>query len=335
MKIIIPIAGEGSRMYPHTHSTQKGLMQIAGRPILDYVIDDIEKINPSDLYFVVGHKKDDVKKHIETNYPTLNCHFVHQKIRDGDGGAVKLALEQFNKDDEIYIVFGADTLIDFNLKKSLDKYKSSDAIIFGMQVNNPSSYGVLNYDKNMNITAVEEKPENPKSDVAIIGAYYFKSAFVVREYLREFYKNNITSKGEYRIIQVIDKYTQKDDLTIKLSKVDKWFDCGQVSVMLNANKYFLEKKSKQKIPFLKEHNVIIPPVFISKSAKLKGCKIGPYVSIGPETNLEDVNIQNSIIDTKVELKNKILKDSLCSQYSRAIGKKEKLNLGANSNLESL
>lgn len=331
MKVIVPVAGLGSRLKPHTFTTPKPLMQVAGRSIIDYVIEDVKKLNPSEIIFVVGYKRGQIKDFIRENYPNLNCTFVEQKIRDGDGSAVRLALDKITKDEDIYIVFGADTLIDFDLKKEIDENKNSDALVFGMIVDEPRHYGIMNIRGDSQIYEVEEKPQIPKSNLAIIGAYYFKSAIKVKNYLNYFYDEKITIKNEYKIVQVIKKYIEDDKLLIKAISVKKWFDCGRPEILLDANKYFLEKFSTGKTVVIGT-SIIIPPSYVHKNVTLENCVIGPYASIGEGCNLKDVAIKRSILNPGTTIKNMILSDSLIGKDVILKDKAKKINIGDKSEI---
>lgn len=329
MKVIIPIAGTGSRLKPHTFTTPKSQMEVAGKPIIDYVMDDVKKLNPDEIIFIVGYKRKTVKDYILENYPNLNCKFVYQKVRDGDGSAIRLGLADIEKDDDLYVIFGADTLIDFDIKKAISKYKDQDATVFAMRVPNPSSYGVVNHNEDMTITGVEEKPEVPKSDLAIIGAYYFKSAFKVKKYLEHFYENDIREVGEFKLIQVIREYLENSNLNLKVYEVKQWFDCGRVEVLLKANQYFLGKSSKGKI-VTKNNSIIIAPCFIHKNAQIKNSIIGPNVSLGDNSNIENSIIKNSIINSDSKLNNVNLENSIIGKEAILEDKAKKLNLGDKS-----
>lgn len=330
MKVIIPVAGLGSRLKPHTHTVPKPLLDVAGRPILDYIIEDALKLDPEEIVFVVGHMKETIKKFILTHYPNINCSFVYQKVRDGDGSAIRLALEKFEEDDDLFILFG-DTLVDFDIKITLDNYNKSNAIIFGMEVEDPQHYGIINVRANMEIYQVEEKPENPKSNLAIIGAYYFKSLLYVKNILNDLYKNKKTVKGEYKLVQVIEHYAEVKDLSIKATSVKKWFDCGRIEVLLEANKYFLQKKSVGTI-VMRGTSIILPPSFVSNNAIIENSVIGPYASIGEGAIIKDSTIRNSILCPKVKVENLILTDSLLGKEVVVHGRPSKINIGERSEI---
>ena len=328
----MPIAGTGSRLKPHTFTTPKPLMDVAGMPILERVIKDSLKLNPDEIIFVVGYKRNSIKEYIKKFHPNLKCSFVEQKKRDGDGSAVRIALEKIEEEDDLYIIFAADTLIDFDMKKALKKIGNSDGLVFGMEVEKPQNYGIMNLRSNDEIYEVEEKPDKPKSNLAIIGAYYFKSLQTVKKMLNDFYKNGETVKNEYKIVQVIDKYIKTKNLSIKASKVNKWFDCGRVEVLLDANKYFLEKHSNGKIAY-QNNCIIIPPSYVSKDAQIQNSIIGPYVSIGAGAVVIDSIIKNSIINFEAKIDHMNIRNSLIGKHSSISSKAQKINIGDKSEIE--
>jgi len=334
MRVIIPVAGLGSRLKPHTFTTPKPLMDVAGRPILEYIVKEVEKLNPTEIIFIVGHKRKSIEKYIERFHAHLNVSFVEQKVKDGDGSAIRLGLENLdiskNNDEELMIIFG-DTLIDFDIKGSIEENTGVDSLIFGMEVKEPKHYGIMNIDEGFNILEVEEKPENPKSNLAIIGAYYFKSSLMVKKSLDNFYKKKETITGEYKIVQVIEEYIENEDLTLKASKVKEWFDCGRPQVLLEANKYFLEKMSDGEI-ILKGSCLIIPPSFVSRSAVVKNSVIGPYASVGKDAVISDSIIKDSVVNIGANIENQNLEKSLIGKEVSLKGRTLKINIGDKSEI---
>ena len=331
MKIIVPMAGVGSRLKPHTHTVPKPLIEVAGKPILEYVIEDILKLNPDEIVFVVGYKRESIKDYIKKFHPDLNCKFVIQKTRDGDGSAIRLGLEEIDEDDETFVIFGADTLVDFDIKKAISLNKDSDAVIFGMEVDEPQHYGVMDITENNEVYAVEEKVEKPKSNLAIIGAYYFKSSLILKKLLNEFHDKGETIKGEYKLVQAIESYIKMKDTSIKSYSVKKWFDCGRVEVLLEANRYFLEKHSKGTTS-IRGSSIIMPPSYVSSTAVIENSVIGPYASIGDETIIKDTIIKNSIVNYKSKISHLILHNSLIGKEVILHGKPSKINIGEKSEI---
>lgn len=332
MKVVIPVAGIGSRLNPHTYSTPKPLMEVAGKTIIARVLEDVKKLNPEEIIFVVNYKKELIEDYIKENFPSLKCSFVEQTTRDGDGSAVRCALKKFDFDDEVFVIFGADTLLDFDIKKSIVRNRLCDVLVFTCEVEDPKHYGVVVCDKNNRITEIEEKPQNPRSNQAIVGAYFFKSSDVLKKNLEYFYNNKISVKGEYKLMQAISKYIQAPDSMVKACKVDKWFDCGRPEILLNSNKYYLSQTSKLSKPVAQGNALLIPPCYIHKNAKLENCVVGPYVSVGDGAVLENVCIQNSIVGSKSQISNIILKNSLIGKEVILRHRLKQINIGDKSQI---
>lgn len=330
MRVVIPVAGMGTRLRPHTFTLPKPLIEVAGNPIIDYIIDDCLKLKPEEIIFVLGYRGPDIKEHVERKYPELNSKFVYQEERDGNGSAIRIGLEHVKEEDELFIVFG-DTLVDFDYKEIIEKSKFAEALVLGMEVVNPSHYGVMNIRDNMDIYEVEEKPQEPKSNLAVIGAYYFKSLQDVKKSLKDFYRKKETVNGEYNIIQVIERYINMLHTGVKAVKVKNWFDCGRYEVILDANQYFLEKRSVGGIT-RRGDSLIIAPSFVSKNAVIKNSIIGPYAAIGDGVEVNDSFIKNSIVSSGAKIESAHLRDSLISRHVKIIGKSDTVNVGERSEI---
>lgn len=335
MKVIIPVAGGGTRLKPHTLSTPKQMLRIAGVEMLDYVINSTMKLNPDEVIFIVGHHKEQIMNHIKENFSNIPYSFVEQKVRNGDGSAVLLGLESIVEevDDELFVLFG-DTLIDFDIVEMVKLARGKVGSVACQRVENPTQYGVVELDVNNKVVGIEEKPEKPKSDLAIIGAYYFHSFKHVKGMLQTHQEHKTTVKGEYRIAQVISELALSKDDELEVYEVNKWFDCGRVSVLLEANSYFLEKMSKNdKSVKHAQDSIIIPPCYISKSAKISKSIIGPYVSVEEGCVVESSVISNSIISKRTHIENLHLHHSLISHDARIIGAPKKVNIGEKCEVE--
>lgn len=335
MKVVIPVAGGGSRLKPHTLSTPKQLLKVAGVPMLDYVIKSCMKLNPDEVVFVVGHHKDQIMDHIKKEFSDIPYSFVEQKVRNGDGAAILLGLESlFGKDDdELFVLFG-DTLIDFNIIEMVEQSRKKSGSVACQKVENPTQYGVVELNSKNEIIGLEEKPQEPKSDLAIIGAYYFNSFKMVYEMLQDHMDKQITLKGEYRIAQVILDLAKDKKKNLDVFVVDKWFDCGRPSVLLEANNYFLDLFSKANDSALKfENSIVIPPCYISKNAKIKNSIIGPYASIEDGCEIENSHISHSIIASRTKVEYMHLTESLLSHDALIKGKSRKVNVGEKCEIE--
>lgn len=222
-------------------------------------------------------------------------------------------------------------MVDLDYKKIIKESKDLDSLVLTMRVEFPKHYGVAETDKNNYIKSIEEKPENPKSNRAVIGAYYFKSLQKVKKILDDLYDKKETIKGEYKIAQVNEIFVRAGDLKIKAFDVDKWFDCGRPEVLLDANKYFLELLSERKSKF-RGDSLIVPPSYIAKDAVIENSIVGPNVSIGSGAYIRDSCIKNSIIGPGARIENLVLKDSLVGKEASMKGKATRINMSEKSEL---
>lgn len=325
MKIVIPVAGVGSRLRPHTHSRPKPLLEVAGQPILDFIVNESLQLRPSEVIFVVGHKKEMIQDHIKEQFPDLPVSFVEQVQRDGDGSALRLALDSIEDDEELFVIFG-DTMVDFTYRELLNKKGDADALVLGMRVSDPGHYGIVETNEQGEILNVEEKPENPRSNLAIIGAYYFRSLLQVKSILERLYDQKKTIKGEYKIAQVIETCIKMKEVRISAVEVKNWFDCGRPEVLLAANRYFLSKFCQGKT-VMRGDSIIISPSYVSTSATLERSVIGPYASIGADVVVRNSQVSNSIISKGSHIDAVLLDESLLSREVRLSGRLRKVNAG--------
>ncbi len=328
MKIIIPAAGKGTRLKPHTLSTPKPLLEVAGKPILQYILEETQKLKPEETYIIIKHKKKEVEKFLEEKkYEKVKL--VLQENKKGDAIAIKNALEKIKEDTEVLIFFG-DTLIDFDIKKVLKTKNNVDSLVFVKKVEEPQHYGVIEVEYKY-VIGIEEKPENPKSNLALIGAYYFKSSKYLHKKIEEIIEKKMTFKDEYKLATVLELMI-KENKKIKPLIVKEWYDCGRPKVLLEANKYFLRKKSKTKKAVIQNTAIIMPPVTIGKNTKIKNSIIGKNVSISKNVIIENSIIENSIILEGVKIKNVVLKDSIIGKNSMIESTIKKMNVGESSEL---
>ncbi len=331
MIVIIPSAGKGTRLKPHTLSTPKPLLEVAGKPIIKYIIEEVQKLKPKKILVVVKHKKEEFEKFLEKN-KEKNIILIEQEEKKGDAIAIKSALKKLDekeKKEELLIFFG-DTLIDFNIKEILTKKNDTDSLVFVKKVEEPQHYGVIEL-KEKKIVGIEEKPEKPKSNLALIGAYYFKNSKKLEKNINYLIKNNITYKGEYKLADVLKKMIEEKQ-KIKPLIVKEWYDCGRPETLLEANKYFLRKKSKNKKTVISKNSLIIPPVSIGKNTKIKKSIIGKNVSISKNVIIENSIIEDSIISEGAIIKNIVLKNSIIGKNSIVESSIKKMNLGEKNDL---
>jgi glucose-1-phosphate thymidylyltransferase len=314
MKLIIPMAGMGKRMRPHTLTTPKPLIPVAGKSIVNWLIEDIAAVcgeTIDEIGFVVGRFGVETETELIRIAESVGAKgkIFYQDKAEGTGHAILCARECLK--GEVIVAF-ADTL--FRTEFNLDKTK--DGVIWVHQVNNPSSFGVVKYNENNIITDFIEKPKEFVSDLAIIGIYYFKSGETLESELQYLIDNDIKDKGEYQLTNAMENMKNKG-MQFVPGKVDEWLDCGNYAATVYTNQRVLVNKSAQmKIDMNQFDNSvsIIEPCFIGENVQLINCQIGPFVSIGNNTSMENCVISNTIIQDNSSLKNFKCENSMIGNH---------------------
>jgi glucose-1-phosphate thymidylyltransferase len=314
MKLIIPMAGMGKRMRPHTLTTPKPLVPVAGKSIVNWLIEDIAAVcgeTIDEIGFVIGRFGEETEAELIRIAESVGAKgkIFYQDNAEGTGHAILCARECLK--GEVIVAF-ADTL--FRTEFNLDKTK--DGVIWVHQVDNPSSFGVVKYNENNIITDFIEKPKEFVSDLAIIGIYYFKSGETLENELQYLIDNDIKEKGEYQLTNAMENMKNKG-MQFVPGKVDEWLDCGNYAATVYTNQRVLVNKSAQlKIDMNQFDNSvsIIEPCFIGENVKLINCQIGPFVSIGNNTSLENCVISNTIIQDNSNLKNFKCENSMIGNH---------------------
>ena len=293
MKIIVPMAGRGSRLRPHTLITPKPLVCVAGKPIVQHLVEEIVSVcneKVEEIAFIIGDFGKEVEESLCNIARKLGAKpkIYYQKEPLGTAHAILCAKNSLKGN---CVIAFADTL--FKAKFQLDK--SKDGIIWVSKINDPSSFGVVKLDTNNNISAFVEKPEKFVSDLAIIGIYYFNDGEYLQKELQYLIDNNIKEKGEYQLTNALENMQRKGK-TFSPARVQEWLDCGNKTATIHTNQRVLVNKGSYISKKAKlENSKIIEPCYVSDSAKIKNSVIGPYVSVGPNTVIENSKIKNTIL----------------------------------------
>ena len=326
MKIIVPMAGRGSRLRPHTLTVPKPLVPIAGKPIVERLVEDITRVcgqTVDEIAFVIGDFGKEVESELVNIAEGLGAKgsIYHQHEALGTAHAILCAKESLS--GPVVVAF-ADTLFRADFK--LDS--SKDSIIWVQQVKDPSAYGVVKIDDNSVITHFIEKPTKFVSDLAIIGIYFFKDGSNLRNELQFLIDNNITDKGEYQITDALENMKLKG-LKFYPGKVDEWLDCGNPKAAIHANKRVLGfSENKHERSGLKLDNAtIIEPCYIGANVQLSNCTVGPYVSLGDGSVVSDSLLKNSIVQNNTTLKNADLEDSMIGNNVTYKGGSKQVSIG--------
>lgn len=304
MKVIIPLAGRGTRMRPHTHTKAKPLLPVAGKPVLDHVIDALKELPITEYIFITGHLKDQIEEHIKKRY-SFKATFIEQKNKDGTAGAIKLAQPYVN--EPVLIVF-VDTIFDADLNITKDSLDSG--IIWAQEVEDYSRFGVIVHDDNGYMQKMVEKPSEPISKLANIGLYYVRDYKLMFEGIKHVYEKDITVKGEYFLTDAF-QYMIDNGAKLKVTKVDGWYDCGKPETTLESNAILLKRRHASNSPT--EGCKVTQPVYIGKNCTLKDCTIGPNVSIADNCTVSSATLSNCIVDEGSHVENIELSESILGE----------------------
>ena len=335
MKIIVPMAGRGSRLRPHTLTVPKPLIPIAGKPIVQRLVEDIVSVcgdkKVDEIAFIIGDFGDQVEvdlKNVAENLGAKGSIYYQDKPL-GTAHAIHCAADSM--DDEIVVAF-ADTL--FRADFTLDT--EADSVIWVKQVEDPSSFGVVQFAEDGTIDNFVEKPKEFVSDLAIIGIYYFKDGLGLRNELKYLLDNNIMNKGEYQLTDALSSLL-KQGKVFKPGTVNDWMDCGNKAITVETNSKmlgYLEGKAELRGENITlENSTIIEPCYIGSNVVLKNATVGPNVSLGDDCVVKDATIGGSLIQTNSTITNINLKDSMIGNHAHVDGRWTSLSLGDYSRMD--
>ncbi|MBO3115187.1 nucleotidyltransferase [Winogradskyella sp. DF17] len=338
MKIIVPMAGRGSRLRPHSLTVPKPLIPVAGQPIVHRLVKDIAKVLKQpieEIAFVLGDPAffgDDVVESLTELAEDLGAKasIYRQDQPLGTGHAIMSAKPSLSGPA---VIAYADTLI----RAEFDLDPNADSVIWTKKVQNPEAYGVVKLNDNQEIVELVEKPESFVSDQAVIGIYYFKDVAVLKDKLQQVLDENVMNGGEYQINDGI-KRMMADGRIFKTGTVDEWMDCGNKAVTLETNAKMLGFLSQDNEDLVDqsvslENSKIIEPCYIGKGTVLRNSTVGPFVSIGKDCVIENATVKNSLIQNQTSIKNANLDEAMIGNFVKYDGNFTKISIGDYSALE--
>ena len=304
MKVIIPLAGKGTRLRPHTHLVPKPMLKIAGKPVMAYILEDLERLGGVDeVVYITGHLKEKVEAYTRKEFSTLPAVFVEQTVQDGTAGAVKLA--QPYVDQDVLIIF-VDTIFETDL--SVIKTTDADGIIWVKEVEDYQRFGVVVTDADGNMTQIIEKPSTPISKRANIGLYYIKNWKLLYEGI-DYVLTQPKHKGEFYLTDAF-QYMIDKGAKIKVIDVEGWYDAGKLDTLLETNRTVLEKGAARRPAHVEMGVTIHDPVYIEENVTLSQSVIGPNVSIGAGSTIAHSTLTDTIIGKQCTVKSSTLHHSL-------------------------
>ena len=326
MKVIIPLAGKGTRLRPHTHVTPKPMLRVAGKPVMQYVLDDVKKLpDVEQIIYITGHLKDKVEK-FARQCTDIDSVFVEQKVQDGTAGAVALAREYV--DQPVLIIF-VDTIFDADL--SVIDSMDVDGIIWTKEVDDYQRFGVVVTDEAGFMTKIVEKPTTPISRRANIGLYYIRNWKLLYEGIEAVLKQP-SNKGEWYLT---DAFQYMIDHGAKIRPIDVagWYDAGKIDTLLETNRAMLDRGRSQ-LPESVDNSTIVEPVYIEKGVTIRNSIIGPNVSIGEGSRIEGSTLSHTIVETNAEIRGSTLTKSLVGHHTIVVGVAGEVTIGDHSEVHS-
>ena len=302
MKVIVPLAGKGTRLLPLTKRVPKPLIKVAGRPVMDYVMDTLKGFDVEELIVITGHLKDVVERYIVEHYP-VKARFVAQQTLDGTAGAINLARPYV--DGPVLIVF-VDTLFDADM--SLVRTSDADGIIWAKEVEDYQRFGVLVTDRGGLMTRIVEKPATPISRLANIGLYYMRDWRTLFEGIAEVMRRPPGIGGEFYLTDAFQFMVDRGR-KLQVAEVTGWYDCGKVETVLETNHHLLEH-GRARAPRPVPGVIIRPPVHIEEGVTLREATIGPNVTIESGSEVRESTIADSILGRNVRVTRATVQGSL-------------------------
>lgn len=321
MDIILPVAGFGSRLRPHTWSKPKPLVTVAGKAMLAHVLDRVMGLEPGKVVFITGYLGDQIETWARENYPDTELVFVEQPEMLGQSDALYRTREHVQGDA---LMLFPDAL--FEADFSGLAAKDVEGVAYTYYVEDPSAYGVAMLNDEGNITIIIEKPQEPVSHEAVIGIYYFKEWQKLMTAIEQQFERKIQLKGEYFIADAIQIMID-EGARFEIEQISVWEDCGNVEALLDTNRYLLGAEPPS--PAQRTGSLIVPPSFVHRDAVLEDAVIGPYASIGAGTLVRNSVIRDSIVEENSEVVDAILQRSVVGSKVTIQGSARSISVGDN------
>jgi glucose-1-phosphate thymidylyltransferase len=329
VKAIIPVAGAGTKLRPHTYTQPKALIPIAGNTILSFIVDQLSDAGITEFIFIVGYLGDKIQDYVKRTFPHLTTHFVYQNERQGTGHAIRLTHDIVGN-DQLMVVLG-DTIAEFDVKEVVN---SPENMLGIKKVDDPRGFGVAELSEDDMVERVVEKPSIPKSNLALVGLYKIVDTSTLFSCLSQIFSEERKTLGDYHLTDALQCMIEKGS-RFKAFRVKNWYDCGKKETLLESNATLLKKTGGNVDPSTHqfENTIIIPPVSIGTGCTIKNSIIGPHVAIGTNTVVSYSIVRDSIIGSYTSLHEVVLDNSLIGSDASVKGLSRSLNIGDNTEID--
>jgi glucose-1-phosphate thymidylyltransferase len=325
VKVVLPIAGKGTRLRPHTHVTPKPLLKVGDKPVMSYILDDLQELGVDEAVFITGYLKEKVEQYVRDEYPDLTAHFVEQPVQNGTAGAVALARPWI--DEELLIIF-ADMLFEADLSLVKRLPPEVDGVIWAQEVEDYQRVGVIVTDEDGYMRRIVEKPKEPISKLANVGLYYIRNWRLLFEGIDHVLNSPPGPSGEYYLT---DAYQYMIDHGAKLlvAEVEGWYDAGKPETLLETNRHVLST-SRGRTPAARDDVTVHEPVHVGEGATLEACEIGPNVTVAPGAVVRGSTLRDTIVGEGATVERSRLHDSLIGAEAVVRGVTGQVDVGDHS-----
>lgn len=323
MRAIIPVAGIGTRLRPHTHTLPKVLLNVAGKPILGHILDKITREGVTEATIVVGHMSEKIREYVSTAFPGFTVDYVEQEEQLGLGHAIYVARETMGA-GPVLIILG-DTIFDVDLTPVMRGTVTSIGV---KSVDDPRRFGVAET-ADGKILRLVEKPEHPTSNLALVGLYWIANTPLLLSTLESMVRKDVRTKGEYQLTDALQLMIDAGE-TMTTFPVEGWYDCGKPETLLSTNRVLLERGSTFR-PI--DGVIILEPVYLSPTARVANSIIGPNTTVGDQAVVTDSIVRNSILGEQSQVSSALLDSSIVGNGSVLQGGYNRFNVGDSSQVE--
>ncbi len=324
MKVIIPAGGYGTRMRPHTHTRPKPLVPVAGRPSLAFILDQLKPLPVDEVIVITGKMGEQMEEYVARHYD-YKARFIEQKVMRGQADAIALTEEYLEGD--LLIIF-VDTLVETDLTV-INRLGDTDGIAFVAEVPDPARFGIAVLGADGYVKKLVEKPQQPDSNLAVVGLYYFKDCRWLLRAIHTLMESGRSLKGEYYLVDAIQVMLD-EGAKLHTQTVSVWEDTGTPDAVLHANRYLLRGMDKHTEPYMQGTSLILPPSYVAQEAKVENSVVGPYASISEGAVIHDSIVKNSIISANARITSAMLFGAIVGERAQVEGSYQTVNLGDDS-----
>jgi glucose-1-phosphate thymidylyltransferase len=328
VKVIIPLAGKGTRLRPHTHTTPKPLLRVGGKPVMSYILDDLRELGVTEAVFITGYLKEKIEEYVAKEYADFTVHYVQQPVQNGTAGAVQLAAPYV--DTDVLIIF-VDTLFDADLSLVKRLPPEYAGVIWAKEVEDYQRFGVIVTDDNGTMKRIVEKPTDPISRLANIGLYYIREWKLLYEGIGATMEGPPGKTGEFYLTDAF-QYMIDHGAKIRVEEVQGWYDCGELSTLLETNRHVLEH-GRARAPDGGRSVRVHAPVRVAEGVMIENSEIGPNVTIETGSILRGATLRDTIIGESCTIENARLHESMIGDHVVVRGLNGTASLGDHAEVE--